>query len=251
VRRENAIASGIVGFALWLAPQAGAVTTVTATNTGVGDVAATATCPAGTKVLSGGGDSPQAGYLQSTLKRGNGWEVRYTDTNSGPYSMMAYAYCSAKAPALKTAHARGDANSGGVAAVTTKCPKETHVVSGGGAMALDDGSALVSTVKTRNGWSASGSGTLDNPSASGIRVYAYCSVKNFHLRKASSTSPTTDSDATAEAICPNGTSFVSGGGKGHSGKRLWKLAKPDGPQGFDAVGGGNITGSITAFAYCA
>jgi hypothetical protein len=66
------------------------VTRISASGTG----SATATCPTGAQVLSGGGGSTAGGTLQTSLPSGDNteWEVISSDATA---VVVAYAYCSA------------------------------------------------------------------------------------------------------------------------------------------------------------
>jgi hypothetical protein len=78
------------------ASELGTITTVTSTisvtSGGFGSV--TATCPAGSVVISGGGQPVLTGVqMTSSLKSGNGWLYQGRNTANLSSNMTAYAYC--------------------------------------------------------------------------------------------------------------------------------------------------------------
>lgn len=59
-----------------------------------GNASVTATCPAGTTVISGGAQPGNFGVeLTSTLRNGNGWEAQARDNNAAASTLTAFAYC--------------------------------------------------------------------------------------------------------------------------------------------------------------
>jgi hypothetical protein len=65
-------------------------TTLTAGNSG----GVTATCPAGTTVISGGGQPSFYGVeMTSTLRNGNGWLYQALNKTASNATITAYAYC--------------------------------------------------------------------------------------------------------------------------------------------------------------
>lgn len=59
-----------------------------------GLVSVTATCPAGTTVISGGAQPGNFGVeLTSTLRQGNGWLAQAKNNSGGASSLTAFAYC--------------------------------------------------------------------------------------------------------------------------------------------------------------
>ena len=57
-------------------------------------VSVTATCPAGTTVISGGAQPANFGVeLTSTKRNGNGWLAQAKNNSGGASSLTAYAYC--------------------------------------------------------------------------------------------------------------------------------------------------------------
>jgi hypothetical protein len=59
-----------------------------------GNANVTATCPAGTTVISGGGSAGlYAIHLTSTYRSGNGWHIDARNNSANPNTITAYAYC--------------------------------------------------------------------------------------------------------------------------------------------------------------
>jgi hypothetical protein len=59
-----------------------------------GNTLVTATCPAGTTVISGGGlPSSYAVYLVGSVRSGNGWTAYAHSTSGANTTLTAYAYC--------------------------------------------------------------------------------------------------------------------------------------------------------------
>ena len=69
--------------------------TNTVTGIAAGDNATvTATCPAGSVVISGGGQPTFFGVeMTSSLKSGNGWEYQARNNSAFTTSLTAFAYC--------------------------------------------------------------------------------------------------------------------------------------------------------------
>ena len=58
------------------------------------NISVTATCPAGTTVISGGAQPGHFGVeLTSTLRNGNGWLAQAKNNSGAPSSLTAFAYC--------------------------------------------------------------------------------------------------------------------------------------------------------------
>jgi hypothetical protein len=93
----NAVGSAQIQAAAVRASDLGTITTVTNTvggilTGGVGSV--TATCPAGTLVISGGGQPTFFGVeMTSSLKSGNGWLYQAKNNSGSTTSLTAFAYC--------------------------------------------------------------------------------------------------------------------------------------------------------------
>jgi len=59
-----------------------------------GNANVTATCPAGTTVISGGGSAGlYAVHMTSTYRSGNGWHIDSRNNSANPTTITAYAYC--------------------------------------------------------------------------------------------------------------------------------------------------------------
>ncbi len=75
----------------------GTIVTATETVTGIGNTengTVVATCPAGTVVISGGGQPTFFGVeTTSLLKSGNGWEYQARNLSGVTTSLTAFAYC--------------------------------------------------------------------------------------------------------------------------------------------------------------
>ena len=69
--------------------------TNTVTGIAAGDNATvTVTCPAGSVVISGGGQPTFFGVeMTSSLKSGNGWEYQARNNSAFTTSLTAFAYC--------------------------------------------------------------------------------------------------------------------------------------------------------------
>jgi hypothetical protein len=126
-----------------------------------------------------------------------------------------------------------------------KCPRGTHVVSGG---ATATGGELKATKKKKNGWTATG---FESLAGAYLRVDAYCANRNFHLQShafRSATTPVSD----VFSRCPNRTNLISGGASVAPGDGYLKASLPQpSTNGWEAKSAPNPSLSLTAYAYCA
>jgi hypothetical protein len=156
-------------------------------------------CPAGTNVVSGGGEvvTGNAPYaLTGSFKRRNGWRVSaYNST-----SLIAYAYCSNRDYALIT---RRTGWTDTTEPLTAKCPAETHIVSGGGG--IQNGKeigGISQTMRKRNGWVADANG--QGPRS----ARAYCTAKRLRLDWSTARD---QPEGVATVVCETGAPFSGGG----------------------------------------
>src|SRR2546426_847304 len=159
-----------------------------------GDHSATATCPPGTHVVSGGG---KTGVIPATLgqtalnashKSGNGWTAAgysFHDNQTSPkhnFRVTVYAYC-----AQHNLHLSTFRNT------TTATPRVTtpvdcgsgHVVSGGGSVTSPYGVAFVDA-RRPGGWKFGADATSDGGSTIPATTQAavYCTPNPYRLRTA-------------------------------------------------------------------
>lgn len=95
--KSNAVDAAEIKSGAVHAAELGTIAAVTNTVTGIaaGDNATvTVTCPAGSIVISGGGQPTFFGVeMTSSLKSGNGWEYQARNNSAFTTSLTAFAYC--------------------------------------------------------------------------------------------------------------------------------------------------------------
>jgi hypothetical protein len=174
---------------------------------------ATASCPSGSVVVSGGYATDPNVLVYTHSKNGNGWRA-YAKNNAGSSKLLnVYATCLHNASGASTTQVieQVTAAAGGVGHPVVACPAGS-VVTGGGWASKSDGSLWVyNSSKSGNGWqvyakNSSGSGEL-------LNAYAIClsgvSASTDQILK--STSIAAGTTGNAAATCETGE-LVTGGG---------------------------------------
>jgi hypothetical protein len=149
---------------------------------------ATATCPEGTKVVSGGYvTTPSAGgglgtvFTYRSRKVQNGWRASAFNVESDPAALKALAYCQQAGPNLQAGTESAMTNPAqyhGLATVTPTCPPSTRPVSGGFdghyvTTPSQNGVAPLTSRRIAGGWAVTGwslSATVDAQ----LTGFVYC-----------------------------------------------------------------------------
>jgi hypothetical protein len=191
---------------------------------------ATATCPKGTQVLSGGwnqigGTNASAIEVYQSVRSGKrAWRVSGIMVGSAPapkITLIGYAYCRAQAPLVQRSVTtpipliNNDFNG---ATVTTKCPKGMAVVSGGFSIpqptTTTAGFVHQSSRQSGRVWSATASiATVDGTPSQSLTAVAYCSRTTvYSLRKNTVPGPpTTTATFPVSVNSPKCKPMASGG----------------------------------------
>ena len=219
---------------------------------------ATATCPAGTNVVSGGWRTT-AGVIGIRESRRTGvrsWRVTaYRFTNDlSPSTLTVYAYCDARAERLtvKSGELTTDAEQS-PSGVRLRCPSGTRAVSGGfrvGSPAFPTGAIIASFRGSQRTWRTKWQPLTDNLSGQAL---TYCGEARRTRKRAATKPAGGDFRVTVRSPrCPGNRS---------GGFRATTIAD-DNPlavntfrrrgrrwlaEGFDPEGAGH---SLTVFAYC-
>lgn len=196
----------------------------------------TATCPAGTRAISGGFEAPEFDNQGSaTVRFGSmrtakkDWRVDAVGLGGDrPGRMIAHAYCLKPPLRIRVVTASATIETNSLGGVSASCLRDEQAISGGftspdfglagGAHAL----ALSSYRVGRGAWRVEGiNPTFDeaNPAASGrITAYAFCRRGGPHVitRAAEATVDLETGIRTFDAVCPAGTTAISGGFDGHA-----------------------------------
>jgi hypothetical protein len=146
---------------------------------------ATAMCPEGTKVISGGyvtisGGSGVEVFPYRSRKALNGWRASAVDFGSGGGTLRALAYCQNNGPTLESNSASQMTNPAqyhGLATVEPSCPAHTRPISGGFDGHYDPspqrGVAPLTSKRVAGGWRVSGSSTSASVDAQ-LTGLVYC-----------------------------------------------------------------------------
>ncbi len=163
--------------------------------------AVVASCPRGSKVVSGGFDAPgfsrQNGprVLALTSKRvgKSRWRVEGFNIpgesggsppqGDGPGVLISYAYCVRRGPALVTRPKRVKVPPGGFRAAVVRCPRGTRALSGGfdGNLAFSPSPRAAGTVTSKRlgarTWRFAALNVADSALSARLTAYAYCARK--------------------------------------------------------------------------
>jgi hypothetical protein len=156
-------------------------------------------CPAGTHIISGGGQASNGGggatALTESFKTRNGWRVSSYDSTS----LIAYAYCTMHDYDLVTRKTDWVMTSD---PLTVKCPSGTQIISGGGGIQNGENlGALSRLMRKRNGWIADASGIGPHSAR------AYCTAERLKLDWTTAS----NQPSPASAVCEAGVAYSGGG----------------------------------------
>ncbi len=187
-------------------------------------VSAIATCPARSRVVSGGFKIVQGagGGLIAFESRRIGirqWKASAVQATNMPLpaTLTSFAYCRKHSPKIAAVSATGSAPVGAVGSATASCPAGRKAIAGGFAAQISvdtDQSAvpLTSMRVTPRSWVATGRSTGGNPAS--VTSYAYCARRIARLREWHTAAPppilATDTTATSD-LCPKPPQARSGG----------------------------------------
>jgi hypothetical protein len=267
ISRRTAVLVACLGVVLAAPTGAMALTTHSATSSTKNSnlqLVATAKCGAGEHVVSGGFKDSTTGAtaVVSHAVHGDSWTV-HTD---GTTLLTTYAYCGRKGPALSTHETQVP----GVApppntTAAARCASGQTLVSGGYGF-------LATSPSTQNGstaygdYAASSRGWKLTAAFESVpvtlAVFAYCQPGvNVKVRSKSGAPIPADGDGSASASCHKGETLLAGGytttpkpdWNNSSGPDLFYNASyRSGSRSWTARAHNfsNVSGSITAFAYC-
>jgi hypothetical protein len=228
-----------------------------------GDHSATATCPPGSHVVSGGG---KTGVIPATLgqtalnashKSGNGWTATgysFHDNQTSPnhnFRVTVYAYCAQHNLHLSTFRN----TTTGTPRVTTPVDCGSgYVVSGGGSVTSPYGVAFVDA-RRPGGWKFGADATSDGGSTIPATTQAavYCTPNPYRLRTATASGSVDPSQIKSKtAHCPDGTRLVSGGGDAGASPYAvtWYSRRERNGWRITVTNDGPFPTTITAYAYC-
>jgi hypothetical protein len=173
---------------------------------------ATATCPAGSVVVSGGYASSSDMLVYTQFAEGNGWRV-YAKNNAGSSKLLnAYAVCLKNTAGSITQHASTTSvPSGSTGQAEVSCPAG-KIVTGGGFASTSNGDLIVyNTSKTSNGWQVYARN--NGGSSKSLNVYAVClsGVTATTSQVYEQGSVSAGGTQGVEAECPEGDLIVGGG----------------------------------------
>jgi hypothetical protein len=243
---------------------AGGVSTVSVSRSFKKTAATSARCPKGEHALGGGFSLPSHGIAQQSFPAGRRWKLEAFNFEDGTSTMRAFARCEPTGSgALKVVKRSKRTSEPAVPTVTAKCPRRSHVVSGGYKVSppfdpngSDAGEIAVfeSRRVSARTWRVKGENVGD---ATNLVAYALCR-SNRH----GSTSQVANSAVIAAAVtsvtagCPAGTHSTGGGFKAPlpPGDRspVVSASKPKGQRNWTAtyVAGTGESGKVVSYAYC-
>jgi hypothetical protein len=141
-----------------------------------------ASCPAGTTLLSGGykvTNGPHAsGAAFRSRKVAGGWTAAAYNGGPGQSTLRVFAYCQRNGPQLQTRAATATIPMQKMGSAQAKCPAGTRPVAGGfdGHLVISPsptGALPITSVRTAGGWRITGFSVSEGPSAQ-LSVFAYC-----------------------------------------------------------------------------
>ncbi len=186
-------------------------------------------CPAGTRAVSGGFDSPgfddeSSSTVRTSSRRAGkrGWRIDAAGFGDGSGLIVAHAYCERTRGKLSVRTASVPIPPNGVGGVTAVCRGRERAVSGGFSspgFGIRGGShviALTSRRAGKRGWRAEAINPRfdqdSSPLAGSLVAYALCRVGGPQLAVRRETMAIVgETPRTVEAICPRGSRAVSGG----------------------------------------
>jgi hypothetical protein len=147
--------------------------------------ALTASCPAGTTILSGGfkvaNSRTSSGAVYRSRRAGNGWQAAGYNGGPGQATLRVFAYCQRHGPQLETRTASKLIRTQKLGTVGVNCPAGTIPVAGGfdghlvttKTASQPRGVVPIDSVRTATGWRVTGFGVSDGASAR-LSTYVYC-----------------------------------------------------------------------------
>ena len=253
----------LLGLLIAAAPASALTTRSATTSTPLpsGQLAATASCHKGEKVVSGGfTDSNNGSAVVSRAAGDDGWTVRTYPGDSG--TLTVYAYCSNRKGISAAKNSTTATHSGPNVVVTAKCGQNESVVSGGYELKPRESNSPV--FKSRRGdvrsWSVMA--VFDTVPAD-LEVFAYCQRHaDVTVRSATGASIGDEEVGSATAHCHRGEQLLSGGYSIRPTPDWNNATGPDpffyqsakvGKRGWmaSAHNYSAVSGKIVAYAYCA
>ena len=231
-----------------------------------------ANCPAGKRVLGGGGFISGTQHAVLTELRPisaanrDSYEVSAANDPAGPagtWALLAYAFCSSTAPGAQIVSATSTPSSSAFTGISATCPGTKRLVGAGGQINGRAGQVDLLTLPeggvAPNRTTAAGQ---ENPSAFtgtwSVTSYAVCvtanSLLDIQLAKTFSAGDGTTVKS-ATATCPNGVQATGGGGWAHTPPHVEFIEPNSGirPTSIKvgATAATGFTGQVIATALCA
>ena len=213
---------------------------------------ATATCPAGSVVVSGGFAAQSGVRIWHSVKDGNGWRVFGRNTTGSSRTINVYATCLHNSGGSSSIeYSQINANANDITQLDVSCPSGSVITGGGWVIGSNTQIEIYNSTRLSNGWQIYVNNTAgDTPL---INVYAVCLSG---VSGSVSTASNTDGQIPAnevnqvEAACPSGTYVTGGGFATNIGVIVYNTSKfGNGWQNF----GRNTTGtqkSLNTYATC-
>jgi hypothetical protein len=185
---------------------------VSGTSIAAGGVgSATANCPSGSLVTSGGFAASNNMVVYTQLQSGNGWIVYAKNNDSVANPITVYAVClSNESGSTSFQLASTSVGAGTYGQAVANCPAGS-VVTGGGFASNAETLWVYNSSMTGNGWQVYARNLSGG--SQGLNVYAIC-LSGSSATSTSIATNTTVSGGTygsAEAVCPSGKLLTGGG----------------------------------------
>ncbi len=184
------------------------------TDATAAQIAVTATCPAGTTLVSGGYSLTLASPTQLVTisadypSAANAWTATELNPQSGgAITLTTYAYCAQATPPITTSIATATASGGNAVAA---CPSGTVLTSGGFKQDANGANVIAASYPVANTWHTSQIGGIQHVP---YNAYAVCASNGLAAGSLPTGGATLANNATgaANATCTTGQTLVGGG----------------------------------------
>jgi hypothetical protein len=184
------------------------------TDASAAQISVTATCPAGTALVSGGYSLTLANNTQLVTisddypSAPNAWTATELNPQSGgAITLTTYAYCAQGSAALSTTIATATASGGNAAAA---CPGGAALTGGGFHQAANGANVIAASYPVGNAWHTA---QLSGVQHQAYSAYAVCASGGLAASGLPSAGATLANNATgeADAACAAGQTLVGGG----------------------------------------
>jgi hypothetical protein len=229
----------------------------------------TATCPAGTRVISAGGDTtPGSGRVILDMIRPDPTLTKVTlharedeTGTSATWFLQAFVICAAAPPGLQLVTATSPVDSNAKSAVAT-CPSGTRLLGGGAETTGASGQVLLTGIRP-TALTTVTAGAREDPTGTSanwsVTAYAICSTAAGVRTISAASSSDSGANKVATATCPPGMSVVGtfGAINSSAGHVVLDAIFPDAGltsaniSAFEDATGTTASWSLTAYAICA